>query len=247
MNLAPIIRQSLELWQSPPLTELPPETIVGAVNRCISERFLDLDLTVNACFATAYSSTFQFSASTSRERDITALFPDNLSRILRVESRRSNSTSEDDWAEERHASFENWNDISERSDGDFVAFYGVYPNLTMRVARDVSSLEFRIVYQEMRDKIEAFDDEIELPAVYETALVYDLSLEFAELIDNQSPEFAAKKADKVPYLMGRLQDCLARIEKWRKSQKGSSPTHRRAFSDRSAGAQTGRRRFTITY
>jgi hypothetical protein len=78
----------------------------------------------------------------------------------------------------------------------------------------------------------------ELPSIYEPLLVYDLALEFGELIDNLSPEFAAKKTGKMVYLRERRSDAYTRVEKWRRSQKGAAPNRRRAFNDRSGGCRT---------
>lgn len=247
VDLAGVIREALDLWQNPPFTELTPEAIASCASRCVSDRFLDLSLTPDACFLTVKSNTFTFASSTDREVEISDTVGD-VSRVDRVESRPISSTSEDDWEEERIASFENWNDIMERTDGNYVAIYGLSPSLKMVVNRDVSTLSFRIVYQSLRDSILTPTSFVRMPVIYRPVLLYDMALEFGELIDNQSPEFAAKKAGKMPYLEGRRADALKRVEKWQRSQRGTSPTTRRAFNDRGgSGIQPGRRRFTINF
>jgi hypothetical protein len=246
MDLASIFRQSLELWQNPPDTELPEETFVNCANRCISQRFLDLDLTPDACFSTVKSSVFTFADSTSRERSLEDII-DDISRISRIESRIAGSTSDDDWSEEFRTSYDNWNSMAERTDRDYVSIYSGDGALTMVTARDVSTLEFRIVYRQLRDKINTLSEVIDLPAIYESVLVYDIGLEMGELIDNQSDEFRKKKSDKMPYLLGRLQDAEKRIDRWRRSQNRKPVTHRRAFNDRSDGLNIRKRRFTVNF
>lgn len=247
MDLAKAIRQSLEFWNNPPMTELPPETVTNVANRRVSERFLDLDLTPDACFQTAKSDPFTFDSVDARECPI-GTFISDISRVSRVESRGNTSTSEDDWEEERVVSFENWNDVMERTDGNYCAFYGGPNEARMLVVnRDVSDLEFRIVYKQLQTRIETTQDLVDLPDICETLLVYDMALEFSELIDNQSPEFIAKKRDKMAYLADRLEETLRRFEKWRRSQKGTSIVTRRAFNDRQGAVQTGRRRFSVNF
>lgn len=244
MDLAKAIRQSLEFWNNPPLTELPPETVTNVANRCVSERFLDLDLTPDACFLTVKSNSFSFGSIAAREYPLS--FLDDISRVVRVESRSIGSSTDDDWEEERVSSFENWNDITERGDGNYCAFYGAPDNLTLVVNRDVSNLEFRIIYKQLQSRIETPSDLVSLPDVCETLLVFDMALEYGELIDNQSPEFLAKKRDKMPYLAGRRDDAMKRFEKWRRNQRGLSVTTRRSFSDRQ-DFKTGARKFTVNF
>jgi hypothetical protein len=246
LDLATVIRAALDLWQNPPFTELSPEAILACGNRTLMQFGLDLDLTADACFMTTKSKAFTFADSTTREKTIESTV-DDISRILRVESRSSTSTSEDDWEEESHTSFENWNDVEERNDKPFCAFYGLTPALTMVVARDVSDLEFRIVYQVLRTKINAPDEILDLPDIYEPLLTYDMALEFSEMIDNNSAEFMAKKATKTMFLAGRKADALKRIDKWRRSQKGTSITTRRAFNDRQTIFGATNRRFTVRW
>ncbi len=246
MDIAPIIRQSLALWQNPAFNELSPEDVVASANRCFMRHSLDLDLTPDAAFYTAVSEPFSFSSNDEREKLIEDEGIDDVSRIVRVESRSSTSTSPDDWSEESLASFDNWSDILER-DGDFVTFYSGDDGLVMVVPRDVTSLEFRIIYRRLRERLEAFGDSVDIPSIYEPLFVYDIALDFGETIDNLSPEFASKKATKMPFLQLRRQDELARIERWQRSQKGNSPTYRRAFNDRRIGPRIGPRRFTINF
>lgn len=243
MDLATVIRQGLDLWGNPPYTELSAEAILDAGNRVLSQHNLDMDLTPDACFHTDYSEAFTFDSADSRDKllDIDAI--DDISRILRVESRNTNSTSEDDWQKETTASFENWQDILERSDADYVCFYTTEDGLTMRVGRDVSSLEFRIAYKVLQAKIAAPSQVLALPALYESLLVYDLALEFSQLIDNRSPEFTALKSSKMAFLEGRRADAYNRVERWRRSQRGAGPVKRRAFNDRGIDSDFfGRRR-----
>lgn len=217
----------------PGYQELSAETILDAGNRILSQHNLDMDLTPDACFFTGVSETFVFDSSTAREKllDIAAI--DDISRIIRIQSRTAGSTDEDAWTPETQGSYENWDSLVERQDRDFVAFYTSEDGLTMVVARDVSALEFRIVYKVLQDKITSSSAVLGLPSIYEPLLVYDLALEFGELIDNLSPEFAAKKTGKMVYLRERRSDAYNRVEKWRRSQKGAAPNRRRAFNDRS--------------
>lgn len=240
MNFAEIIRPALDFWNNPPFTELSQETIVGAANRILSEHKIDLDLTADACFAAEKSRIIRFSSDDQREKRVDGYFsPADLSRILRVESRGNGSTSEDEWREESHTSYENWNDVMERSDRDFVAFYGIPGDIKMVVGRDVSQLEFRIIYQAVQEDIQSRTQVLSVPGVYKPLLTYDLALELGELIDNYSPEFQSRKADKMKYLGMRRMAAFDRIEKWRRSQKGTSVTTRRAFNDRSAENRRG--------
>jgi hypothetical protein len=250
MDAATIFRQALELWQNPPETELPEETFINIANRCLKQREIDLDLTPDACFFTGKSKVFQFADADAREYDLVEIISDDppISRVVRVESRNTDSTNEDDWEEETQASYDNWADTLERGDGNFCAIYGTHPSLTLVINRDVSNLDFRLVYRQIQDKITTTDQMLSLPSIYEAVLVYDIALEMGEVIDNNSPEFRQKKADKMPYLKGRLQDTIDRIEKWRRAQRGTSVTRRRAFNDRIPTFGTnGRRRFTVNW
>lgn len=248
MEILKVIRQTLDIWQNPPLTELPEETLIDALNRVLTRHNLDLELTPDAAFHTEVSKPFTFADSTSREKNLVGILGDN-SRIRRVESRLRTSTSEDDWEEETIVSFDNWNDVRERGDNEFVAFYGMTPNLTMAVARDVSQLEFRVVYRKLQDRIEAIADELEWPSIYEPLIVYDLALEVSELIDNRSEDFMNRKGQKIQFLLQRQIDSYNKVEQWRKSQMGNSVTQRRAFNDRRMDAEwrRGRRRFSVNY
>lgn len=248
-NLAICIRNALDLWQMPPLGEVSEEALMAAANRCVTQHVIDLDLTADAAFTEVVSDPFQFALSTDREKVLPNAITDDLSSIRRVESRLATSTSEDDWEEETITSFDNWNDVVERGDQNFVSFYGLRPTVTMVVARDVSNLEFRIVFRQLRAKINTPTEVLELPEIYEALFTYDIALEIGELIDNQSESFAVKKASKMPYLFQRRQDAYDRMERWRRNQKGSSLTHRRPFNDRRLDNTTRsrRRRFTIHY
>lgn len=249
MDLAGIFRQALELWQNPPDTEISEETLINIANRCATQRNLDLDLTPDACFYTRKSDSFQFADSDAREYDLTNFFHSGLdaSRITRVESRSQDSTSEDDWTEETKASYDDWNDILLRNDRNYCAIYGTHPALTIVTNRDVSDLDFRLVYRTLQTKIATTDEVLSIPDIYEPVLVYDIALEMGETIDNLSPEFLTKKAAKMPYLEARLKDTIARIDKWRRSQRGTSVTHRRSFRDRQPNWGVNRQRFTITW
>lgn len=244
IEFASVIRQALDLWHNPPYTELSVDAITDAGNRVLSQHSLDLDLTPDACFFTQYSDTFSFFEAVL-DREVVEVSVDDISRITRVESRDSSSTNDADWQEESVTSFENWNDVMERTDGNYVAFYGLPSELHMVVNRDVSNLTFRIVCKVLNPKLSVITEVIDMPAYYEALLVYDLALEFGELIDNLSPEFTAKKAAKIPSLMLRRKDAHDRLDKWRRSQKGLSVTTRRAFNDRNAN--TSSRKFTARY
>ena len=74
MNVAPIIRQALELWANPSFTELPVETIVSAANRCFNRHSIDLDLTADAAFYAAKSAVFTFPDSDAREIVLTDIY-----------------------------------------------------------------------------------------------------------------------------------------------------------------------------
>jgi hypothetical protein len=247
MNLTSIFRQALEYWDNPSDQELPRETFINSANRCLRQRGLDLELTSDACFFTQKSDTFQFSGPDARETDLSWLDP-APSRIVRVESRGLGSNSEDDWEEETRASHDNWNDIMERGDDNYCAVYGNTPNLTLVTNRDVSALEFRVVYRSMQPNIASLTDPLSVPSIYESVLVYDIALDIGELISNDSPEFKQMKSTKMPYLQGRLEDAIDRIDKWRRSQHGTSVKRRRSFSDRvPTFGVTNRRKFTITF
>ncbi len=248
MDIAVINRQALDLWNNPPDTELSPEAQLDCANRCITQLMLDLDLTPNSGFLLEKSSEFQFDGADDREKDLSGVIQD-ISRPVRVESRAADSVNDDDWTEERHTSFENWNDTVERLDGQFIAFYGLPPALKMVVARDVSNTVFRVIYQRLTDKITSTSILLDLPSIYEPLLVYDFALEFGELIDNESEAFQAKKARKMVYLLERRKDAASKIDRWRKSQRGVSVTHRRPFNDRQTviGGNLPRRRFTVNF
>ena len=246
MDLGSILRQALDLWQNPPFGELSEEAFVGCANRVMTEYGIELDLTPNAAFFTTKSAAFTFSSSTSREKTIPASI-DDISRIIRVESRSLTSTNEDDWGSERIASFDGWDEISERGDESVVSFYGRPDELKMVVARDVSNTQFRIIYRQLQSKITARTELVSFPDIYEPLFVYAIALECGELIDNQSPEFKSKKNDKMPFLAAKLTAAQDRIERWRRSQTGSGTKHRRAFNDRDGGINIGRRKFTINF
>jgi hypothetical protein len=241
MNLGEIYRQVLDLWNNPPYTELSPETLLACANRRITKQSIDLGLTPNAGFFLAISSAFTIDGYS---KDLSGVIQD-ISRPLRVESRSAGSTGDNDWTEQRHVSFENWNDVGERGDGDFIAFYGIPPALTISTQTDGSNTEYRVIYQRLADKATSTSSLLDLPNVYEPFLVYDIALEAGELIDNQSPEFQKKKESKMVYLFNRKVEAEEQVDKWRKSQKGSSVTTRRAFNDRAAALETGSLQFTF--
>lgn len=245
MDFATIFREVLALWQGPSYTELSLEDLLAAGNRSVRKALIDLDLTPDAAFLAVNSVAFMFNSSEDREKDLSML--SDLSRPFRVESRGLDSTSDDDWEEERIASFENWNDIMERGDGNYVAFRGTPPALTMIVNRDASDLEFRVVYSQQAVEVTGTSDSIALPPLFKPYLVYDIALEVGELIDNQSPEFLRKKDSKMLYLASRKKEAHDQLNKWRRAQKGTSVTTRRAFNDRQAVPGIGLRRFTVRW
>lgn len=238
IEVAEIIRAALALWQMPSFTELSPEDITDATNRVLAKHFLALDLTPDACFAAQNTRIFRFSSVDQREKAVDA-YIDDASRVLRVESRLQGSTVDDDWREESVASYENWNDVKERRDDNFVAFYGIPGEVKMVVTRDVSGLEFRIIYQVLREAISTLDQLLGLPDHYRTVLTYDIAIEFGHIIDNFTPEFMAKRQTRMPYLTLRYEEALDLIDKWRRSQKGTSITQRRAFNDRRYSPRPG--------
>jgi hypothetical protein len=246
MNIAPIIRQSLDLWNNPSFTELSVDAIVDSANRCFSRHSLDLDLTSDAAFYSARSDIFTFPDADTREIILSGIPLDDVSRIIRVEVRGDNSTREDDWGSVNVVSYDSWDEALDRY-GDSVAFYSSSDGLVMVSNRDGSRLDYRIVYKALRNAITAPDAVADIPGVYENLFVYDLALEFGEMIDNRSAEFANIKKTKMPYLMDRLRDEYDRIEKWRKNQKQSGPTYRRAFNDRIPGVRLGPRKFTVRF
>lgn len=244
MNIAPIIRQSLDYWQNPSFTELSVDAIVDSANRCFNRHSLDLDLTADAAFYAAKSDVFTFPDADTREIILADLPIDDVSRIIRVESRGENSTSEDDWEEVTMTSYDAWNDAAH---DDYVSFYRGDDGLVMVSNYNGSTTDFRIVYRKLRTAITAPDSVADIPAVYENLFVYDLATEFAELIDNRSPEWQAIKQRKLAFLVQRYQDEYERVEKWRKSQLGSGPKMRRAFNDRSFGFHLTPRKFTVSF
>lgn len=246
MQTSRIISQALDLWQNPALTELSIDAIVDSTNRCFSRHSIDLDLTADIAFYTAKSDVFTFPDTDAREIVLAGIPIDDISRIIRVESRGDTSTNEDDWEEVVLASYDNWNEIQDRY-GDFVSFYRGSEGIVMVTNRDGSRIDYRIVYHALRDRIEAPDAVADIPSAYENLFVYDLGLEFAELIDNRSPEFQQLKRTKMPFLMQRYQDEFERMEKWRRNQRGSGITHRRAFDDRLPGVRTGARKFAVRF
>lgn len=245
MDIGTINRQALDLWNFPSYTELTLDSQIECANRRIQEVFLELDLTPEASFLAAKSTVFTFASSTAREKTLSSDAP-NCSRVLRVESRAVTSNNEDDWEEERRSSYENWDDTVRRTDGNFCAIYGLPPALTLVVSRDVSALEFRVIYQTMQGREDSTTKTLILPPIFETFFVYDIALEFGEMIDNRSDDFRKKKAEKMAYLLQRRQDAWKKIEKWRRSQKGLSTTTRRPFNDR-GGIIRGTRKFTVRW
>jgi hypothetical protein len=244
IDTAAVFREVLEFWNGPSEGELSLDAFLSAFNRRVREALLDLDLTPDAAFLAVRSSTFQFDSPDTREKSLSFLV--DLSRPIRVESRGLDSSSEDDWMENTHASFENWNDTMERGDDNFIAFYGMPPDLRMIINRDASNEEFRVVYTSQPPSVTSTSDQVVLPDHFQPYLVYDISLEVGELIDNYSPEFLKRKADKMAYLLERVKETKTRLDRWRRSQKGTSPTTRRPFNDRNAGWLSPRRyRFTI--
>lgn len=245
LDFGTLVREVGDLWQSPAMTELPLEVLLGICNRSVRQVLIDLDLTPEAAFLAVRSAQFSITNPDTREKDLS--FLDSLSRPERLESRSNISTSDDDWTEVVITSFENWNDIMERADNDYAAFYGTPPALRMIVNRDFSNEVFRLVYTAQAVDVTGTTDSVALPDSYKPFLVYDIALECGEAIDNLSPEFQAKKRTKMPYLAQKRAEAKAQMDRWRRSQRGSSVSQRRSFSDRNTGLNFGRRRFQIQF
>lgn len=235
MNVSSVIQQALQLWNYPPMTSLSPESIVNAFNRIALMHQIDLSLTPNAAFNTEVTPPFRFPNATDYEMDISSLVPD-LSSITRVESRPAGVTDDAGWLPERIASFDNWNKHNWRGDGTYVAFYSNANGRFMRVNAPPLDTQYRIVYHTLLRKIDTPSDFLEMPPEYESLLVYDLALEFSELIDDTTPEFLMKKASKTTYLTARRAEAMRQADKWRRSQLGNVPTRRRPFNDRTTFA-----------
>lgn len=249
IDLAQVHREALDLWQNPPYTELSRDAQVDAANRCIQQRYLDMGMSPASGMQLVTSDPFTFPTGTdTRTCDLGEFIEDTdqFLSISRLEYRTSTSTSEDDWQEVVLSSYDNWNDVMERSDDVFccvVAPEDADGDGVLRISFDPTNLEFRAVYRSQPETAQV-DGYVEmLPDAFRALLVYDTALEFGELIDNQSPEFQTKKAAKMKYLLARQQDTLERFDKWRRSQHSQSITKRRAFNDRSGNTLFGRRGF----
>jgi hypothetical protein len=120
----------------------------------LSQHNLDMDLTPDACFFTGPSETFVFDSSTSREKLLDDLDDiDDISRIFAFNRGRREARTMTHGRPSSSGHTRIGIQIIERQDKDFVAFYTSEDGLTMVVARDVSALEFRIVYKVLQDKI----------------------------------------------------------------------------------------------
>lgn len=248
IDSAQVLREALDIWQNPPYTELSRDAQVDAANRCIQQRYLDMGMAPASGMRLVTSDAFTFPAGTNTRICGLSTFIDDTDQFLsisRVEYRSATSTYEDDWQEVVLSSYENWSDVMRRNDALFCCVVGPEDadgDGLLRVSFDPTNFSFRCVYKTQPDTTRV-DGQIEmLPDAFRALLVYDVAIEFGELIDNQSPEFQTKKATKMKYLLLRQQDTLARFDKWRRSQRGQSVATRRAFNDRGTSI-LGRRGF----
>lgn len=244
MDIAKVIRQALAFWGNPSMAELPPETVVEAVNRAFQRHAVDLDLAPDAAFYSATSSPVTLTA-TEREKLLDGIT--DLSRVIAVESRPVASANADHWERQTIRSFDHWDTAELAIGGYAVALRRTVAGLVLVVPENVSAISFRIVYRALRPRIAETDATANLPDAYEGLMVYDLALELGEIIDDRSPEFRARKTDKMRYLLGRVSEESDRAERWRRAQNGGGPKRRRAFNDRGLHGPLAPRRFTVRY
>lgn len=225
-----VIQKAYELWHKPANTRLPVESVVSALNRITADIFAEMQLTSLNYFA-AVSSAFTVSDST-RKRLIT----EPVSTVVRVESRPSGSSSEDDWEEELLWDYGDWNNAGNKP-MNAVSVYGNTDAMYLVVNRDPTDREFRMIYETEGDLEGIIADGIDadingLPVLFQFLFEYALALECGELIEDDSEEFRKRKKDKMVYLSVKTQQAYESLDKWLKNRKPQSVTTREAFNIR---------------
>lgn len=225
MDVSTIVSRVYEIWEKPSYQRLPVQSVVNALNRSVNSRLAEMQLSSLNYFATV-SAPFYIT-----ERSIAPPVID-ISVPLRVESRVSGGT-EDDWEEEQTVDFADWNRFIDKP-GNFVAFYGVAPDLTMRVNRDVTGREFRIIYETDGVTSLTIDGELgtAIPQLFYNLLEYDVAMEAGMLIQDHSPEFLQIRKLRMEFLGIRRDESLALWQRWILSRKPQSVTTREAFNSR---------------
>lgn len=221
-------------WNRPSEASLSQMAVITIANRKINRLLLFAMLT-DKNYMAVLSPAFTF---TGREHSLT--FLDDLSTVVRVESRTAGSTSDDNWSDEEIVDFGAWNDAKDRGI-DAVAFYGSSPdNYSMVVNRDVDSLEFRIMYETGGVSLTAFGSTVPVFQDYfRSTIFYGMAAEAGMQLDDLNEAAERSRDKKVTYALAQEAQSVDDFKRWLLNEPGQSVVFRQAFNDgRAGGGQT---------
>ncbi len=228
-----VIKDCYEYWNGPAETDLRQSVVIKIINRKVNRLLLKLQLS-DKNYLAVLSEPFSFNGS---ERTVSLTSLDDLSAVVRVESRSSGDTNDDNWSEEVISDYGSWND-SLLSRLDSVAFYGSSPdNLTMAVNRDASGLEFRILYETGGVNLTAFNDSVPVfQDFFRSTIFYGVAAEAGIMLDGLNAEGEASRDKKVGYAQMQEDMAIRDFKEWLLNDPGQAIAYRQAFNDSRLGS-----------
>jgi hypothetical protein len=217
-----IVKDTLAWWNRPSEQELPVRDLVTIINRKVNRLLLLLQLS-DKNYLAKLSDPITFNGLTRELTDIS-----DLSSIVRVES-RSIGADDQAWSEETVGDYGSWNDAMD-SRTDQVAFYGSGDSLMMAVNRDVSSMEFRILYETGGVSLSGIADAVpSLQDFFRSTVFYGTAAEAGMQLHGLNEAEQKERDKKVGFLVGKEIESVDEFRRWMLNSPGQSVAFREAF------------------
>ena len=228
MRVGDLISDVYEFWGAPSEQELPQKHIITIVNRK-TNRLLLLSQLTDRNYLAVLSDPFELPA----EGDTLPF--DNIGSIVRVESRSAGSDS-DSWAEEKIVDYGDWQDARD-SWPDAVSFAAnPVDGLMMFANRDVTSLEFRLLYETPGVSLTQFNSSIPmLQDMFRSTLFYGVAAEAWIQLHGGNQADEAAKANRISYLLDQEEKALKEFKEWLRNQPGQAVAFREPFNSTRPG------------
>jgi hypothetical protein len=176
LTIADIVRDVTAYLGRPGQLALPYRDLVRIVARKVSEIALEL-----------LNTDRGYSASVVRvspaSRDVAISVPGVL---VRLESRASGSTSDDEWVEWEEADYGDWNSVLATRGRSF-AVYGTPPRLAL--SADPAGLEFRALVESEGLRLTDLADRVTMGEVVRPLLFNRSALEAGSSVNDATPEW----------------------------------------------------------
>lgn len=212
-----ILKQSYSFLGKPSQQKLPYQSIIDSLNRKVNGRMLDMQLSSNNWRARLSG------VKTYTTQDV-ALNLDSYSVPVRVES-RPRGGSDSDWQEEEIVDYATWNSVNRPA----VSFYGTPTRMVLNA--DVTSREFRILYETGDETISGLTDDIELAGIFVPLIFDEVTLDCLAMVNDSTPEWMARAARIERILMIDLAKQDERFKRWINMSRNQGVIYKEAFNE----------------